>query len=94
MSKVKVIFLLGFRELVQEKEVAVEARSLSELIERLARKFGPRFREIVLEDGELSRATVVFVNGRRVIGDPSRVSLESGDVVVFSTAYGGGGGSC
>lgn len=82
--------MLGFRELTCKKEDEVEAENLREVIEELTRRYGPRFRKVVLEGAELSRTAVVFVNGKRIIGDPSLVSLKRGDTVVFSTAYGGG----
>lgn len=82
--------MLGFRELTGEKDVVVEAGSLSELVEELSGRYGERFRSAVLEGEEFSRLCVVFVNGKRVVEKPSKVQLGDGDEVVFSTAYGGG----
>jgi molybdopterin converting factor small subunit len=89
-GRIKVVFLLGFRELTGERSAIVEAENLSEVIEQLSRKYGKELREALIDDDELSRLSVVFVNGKRVTGKPREIHLRDGDEVVFSTAYGGG----
>lgn len=89
---VKVLFHATFREAVGQREISEEVDSgstLEDLMNRLARRYGEPFDEIITsERGEISREVVVMVNGKSV--RKTNVVLRDGDVVMITVPFGGG----
>lgn len=76
---VKVKLFANFREIAGTKELEVDARTLSELMEVLKSKY-PQFEK-------LYEYAIVMVNGRSVEGDEE---LDENDVVAFLPPVSGG----
>jgi len=64
-----VVELLSFLQRVAgEARVEVDASSVTELLEILAKKYGDSFRrELMTPDGKLKKGIAVLVNGRNIV---------------------------
>jgi len=89
---VRVLFHATFREAVGQREISEEIDSgstLKDLINRLARRYGGDFDDIISsEREEVSREVVVMVNGKSV--RKTNVVLKDEDVVMITVPFGGG----
>jgi len=89
---IRVLLHATFREAVGEREISEEIDSgspLEDLINKLARRYGGPFDDIInSEKGEISREVVVMVNGKSV--RKTNVVLKDGDVVMITVPFGGG----
>ncbi len=72
-------------------ELDINECTLKELIDSLSQRYGERFREMLIQNGELNKFINVFVNGKDVrhLGGLS-VKLKKGDEVSFVPAVAGG----
>lgn len=91
-SKVKVILAATFREAAGVKEIEEEVGqglTVKELAERLSRRFGGEFNDIVdPKTGRVSLEVLLILNGKPVrSGD---VRLNPGDVVMLTVPIAGG----
>jgi molybdopterin synthase sulfur carrier subunit len=80
------------RILAGVRETQVEATNIEELLEVLVKRFGNKFRQMLLEeDGALKRHFHVLVNGRHIrLLDGVHTLLENGDVIAIFPPLGGG----
>jgi MoaD family protein len=78
--------------LTLEEEVG-EGEQVGSLLDRLADRYGERFREALFhaETGQIRQHLVVLVNGQSLAsGQGLETELEDGDQVVLVAAYAGG----
>lgn len=92
MPKVKVKFYTSFYEITKKKEMDVEAGDVSGVLNQLVKKFGKKFRGILLgKDGELKPFTLVLVNGRSInVLEKLKTKLKEGDEIALFPPIGGG----
>lgn len=63
----KVNFFATFRQLTKEKTIDnVSAETLAELLDKLCRYYGSRFRDNVFDHGSLSKNVLILINGRAI----------------------------
>lgn len=53
--------------------------SVKKVIQKLCQKYGQKFEEIAINDGELNSGLIVFVNGRHVTDSSQIIVPEAGD---------------
>jgi len=91
-ARVKVLLHANFREIVGKREIVEEINSnstLRHLLEKLAKKYGRDFKQIVeLRTGAISLEFLVSINGR-IVRD-TNVRLNNDDILMITIPAGGG----
>ncbi|MEM1538028.1 MAG: MoaD family protein [Candidatus Nezhaarchaeales archaeon] len=91
-GKVKVILTATFREAAGIKEVEEEVGeglTVKELVERLARRFGGGFNEVIdPKTGRVNLEVLLLLNGKPV--QRADLKLGPGDVIMFTVPIAGG----
>lgn len=92
VGHVKVLLHATFREIAGQREIVEEVNSsstLGDVLEKLAKKYGRDFHEIVdSKTDQISSEVLVTVNGKSV--RKTDVKLEDKDVVIITVPVGGG----
>ncbi len=93
---IKVKFFATFRDLLGLKELELEVGpeenlKLIDLLEQLFQKFGEKFRNRILEGGNIRPQINIMINGRNIkFLDELNSPLKDGDTVaLFPPVYGG-----
>ena len=93
---IKVKFFATFRDLLGLKELELEVGpeenlKLIDLLEQLFQKFGEKFRNRILEGGNIRPQVNIMINGRNIkFLDGVNSPLKDGDTVaIFPPVYGG-----
>lgn len=89
---VKVLLHATFREIAGRREIVEEVNSnstLGDILERLAKKYGRDFNEIVdSKTDQISSEALVTVNGKNI--RKTDIKLVDKDVVMITVPVGGG----
>ncbi len=90
--QVTVRMFTSLRALTGLREIQLEAENVQEVIDILSKKFGEKFKKMVLEpDGSLKSYFHVLVNGRHVrLQQGLQTKLSAGDIVAIFPPIGGG----
>lgn len=92
MGRIRVKYLSIFYDRTHKKEEKIEFNgnfTVGDLVNRLSRTYGPRFKDAVLEERDQLKPHVwVSVNRKQV--KELKTKLEDGDVVAFSLPVAGG----
>ena len=87
----KVKLLGPFKDLANTYDIEIDCVDLEDLIRRLIEKYGRPFEEKIMKDGELSKSSIIVVNGRIVTNiNELRKKLKKEDQVTFLTMTVGG----
>ncbi len=91
---VTVRMFTSLRALTGTRETQIEASDVQEVLDKLAKQFGEKFTQMILEpNGSLKTYYHVLVNGRHVrLQQGLKTQLYDGDVVALFPPIGGGMG--
>lgn len=85
---VKVKLFANFREIAGTKEVEIDARYLSELLDELARRF-PALKDVMFEGEKLKDYVNIMVNGKFERKNLQRELRDDDEVAIFPPVSGG-----
>ena len=91
---INVKFFATFRDVLGLKELEIEPEEnlkLIDLLEQLFQKFGEKFRNRILEGGNIRPQINIMINGRNIkFLDGINAPLKDGDTIaLFPPVYGG-----
>ena len=87
---VKVKLFATLREIAGTRELDVEAKTLGEVLEKIAEKFGEDMRKLLFDErGGANKALIFVLNGERVRARPE-LELGRGDVLAIFPPVAGG----
>lgn len=90
---IEVKFLTRFIDITGEKSIQLEnVGNISELMEHLGNKYGPKFKEVLFDDkGEIRDFLKVMVNNEdiREINGLNTILNDGDQIVMFQTIAGG-----
>ena len=91
MAKVKASILTVLDGKIVREHIGTEAATVEEVLEILARKYGPVFREDIYDGGEIKNFYVVLHNGMMIDRSrPEKALLSDGDTIhIFPPVSGG-----
>jgi len=87
----KVSFHATIRDAAGVADIQINAGTLAELMDRLGERFGSKFKDMLIKEGELRDDVVILVNGQNIAhlnGLGTHLTHED-DVAIFPPVSGG-----
>ncbi|MGQ9514947.1 MAG: MoaD family protein [Thermoproteota archaeon] len=93
MSRVNVVFSSTLTNVTNgERNVDVQAATLGEALDKLAERYGNKFKEKILDpNGKPKRLLNIYINGRNILFlDLLKTPLKDGDEITILPSVSGG----